>query len=71
MAGPTWLPPMATWQSGLLPYPVLFASQVVILALLARIALDVTRGHGRFARRRSRVGCALRWISYVYAGASA
>jgi hypothetical protein len=31
----------------------------------------VTRGHGRFARRRPRVGRALRWISYVYAGAMA
>ncbi len=71
MAGVTWLPPMAAWQSGLLPYPVLLASQIAILALLAWIALDVTRGHGRFARRRPPVGRALRWISYAYAGAMA
>jgi hypothetical protein len=70
-AGPAWLPPMAAWHSGLLPYPVLLASQVVILALQAWIALDVTRGHGRCARRRPPVGRALRWISYAYAGAMA
>ncbi len=69
--GPTWLPPMAAWQSGLLPYPVLLTSQVAILALLAWIALDVARGHGRFARRRPPVGRALQWISYAYAGAMA
>ena len=31
-AAPRWLPPMEGWQSGLLPYPVLLGSQVVILA---------------------------------------
>ena len=70
-AGPTWLPPMAAWQSGLLPYPVLLVAQVAILVLQAWIALDVTRGRGRFARRCPPVGRALRWISYGYAGAMA
>ena len=27
LRAPRWLPPMEQWQSGLLPYPVLLASQ--------------------------------------------
>jgi hypothetical protein len=71
LAGVSWLPPMAEWHSGLLPYPILLVSQIAILALQARIGVDLTRGRGRFAVRRPALGRALRWASIVYAGAMA
>ncbi len=41
-AGPVpFLPPFDTWQGSGLPYPALLASQVVIIALLARALLLV------------------------------
>ena len=64
---PRWLPPMHQWQSGLLPYPVLLASQIVVLTLMVWICLDFTRGTGVFlAPKRSEVGRFVTWFSYVY-----
>jgi uncharacterized protein len=45
---PTWLPPMEQWQSGLLPYPVLLVSQLVVLAFMVMISADFVRGWGYF-----------------------
>lgn len=64
-----FLPPMAEWYSGLVPYPVLLPAQVVILGLLAWICLDFARGTGVWVRPRPRLGRWLRWVSYLYAGA--
>jgi hypothetical protein len=61
-----FLPPMEQWQSGLLPYPLLLASQIVILALLGAVALDFTRGHGRFVRPSGRVATVLTWFGGIY-----
>lgn len=44
LAEPRWLPPMAGWQSGLLPYPVLLASQLAILAAQLLVVWEVARG---------------------------
>jgi len=63
---PEFLPPMEAWYSGLLPYPILLPIQIAILALQARISLDLYRGRGRFAVPHPRFGMALRWFSYVY-----
>ena len=68
LAAPDWLPPMDEWQSGLLPYPVLFASQLMILTLQWRISWDLWRSSGRFAVRYPRFGIGLRWFSYLYFG---
>ena len=70
-AGVGWLPPMAEWQSGLLPYPALLASQLVILLVMLGINLSVSRGHGFFARPHPRLGWVLLTIAVVYAGAMA
>jgi hypothetical protein len=43
-----FLPPMERWYSGLIPYPYLLASQILIIALMARVCLDFTRGRGFF-----------------------
>lgn len=63
----TWLPPMEAWYSGLLPYPVLLPTQLVILLVQVVIGRDVRRGRGFFSRPRPRAGRALQWLAYVYA----
>jgi hypothetical protein len=68
-AGATWLPPMSEWQSGLLPYPALLASQAAILAVMAWINTGVTRVAGFFARRHPRLGRFLLGFAIVYAAA--
>ena len=61
-----FLPPMAEWYSGLIPYPLLLPIQLVILAIQARISWDIWRGSGFFSARRPRVGTLICWFSYVY-----
>lgn len=63
---PSWLPPMAEWYSGLMSYPLLLPSQILILALQFFVSRDLFRGEGRFARRAPRAGLAMRWFSIVY-----
>ncbi len=43
-----FLPPMEAWYSGLMPYEYLLPSQIVIIAVMAKICLDFTRGNGFF-----------------------
>lgn len=45
-----FLPPMEEWYSGLLPYPYLLPTQIVIISLLLKVNLDLSRGTGFFAR---------------------
>lgn len=64
--GVTWLPPMERWYSGLLPYEYLLPSQIVILAGMAKICLDYTRGNGYFVQpRRFLAGPGL-WFGWLY-----
>lgn len=60
------LPPMAMWQSGLLPYPLLLAAQVLILGLQAWVGIDLARGAGVWVGPRPRLGRALGLLSAVY-----
>jgi len=57
---------MSEWYSGLLPYPFLLPTQIIILVLQAWISRDLWRGTGRFAERWPRFGRGLRWFSIVY-----
>ena len=66
-AGVEWLPAEGEWLSGLLPYPFLLPSQIVILGLMARINLRVGRGTGYGRVRRPRLGWALLSFAAVYA----
>jgi lysylphosphatidylglycerol synthetase-like protein (DUF2156 family) len=62
-----FLPPMEDWQSGLLPYPLLLASQILILALLGAVCVQFTRGAGYFVERHAWLGTPL-WIAgWAYA----
>ena len=61
-----FLPRMEQWQSGLLPYPVLLLSQVVLLVTQAAIIRKARRGGGVLVRPRPRAGTALSVLSIVY-----
>jgi uncharacterized protein len=64
----TWLPPMERWHSGLMPYPVLLTSQILIIALMAWICVDFTRGHGFFAHPRRFFAVHWLWFAWTYLG---
>lgn len=63
--GVTFLPPMREWYSGLLPYPLLFPAQVIIIGVMAKICIDFTRGAGLFVRPRRFF--ATSWLIFGYA----
>jgi hypothetical protein len=50
-----WLPPTEHWFSGVIRYPVLLAVQLVMLSSMVKIAADIWRGRGFFAKPRP--GC--------------
>ncbi len=62
-----FLPPFEKWDSGLLPYPLLLAAQIVLIGLLAMIVRDFARGRGYFTKLAPRTGRILIWASIVYA----
>jgi uncharacterized protein len=61
-----FLPPSEEWFSGLLPYPPLLASQVLILLLMTKVGLDFTRRGGWSYRPRYRAGGWLLLFGGVY-----
>lgn len=64
--GVDFLPPIAEWDSGLLPYPLLLSAQIVILILQFEVSRQLWRGAGLLAARRPRLGQGLKWLSIVY-----
>ncbi len=64
-----FLPPMDDWQSGLLPYPLLLASQIAILAVLGSVCLQFSRGRGYFAQQHRWLATPLAIFGWLYAGA--
>jgi hypothetical protein len=70
-SGASFLPPMEQWQSGLLPYPALLASQVFILVALGSVCVQFSRGRGYFVRRRGWLGTPLWIVGLIYAGSMA
>jgi hypothetical protein len=64
---PQWLPPMERWQSGLVLYPFLLASQAVVLTVMVWISVDFSRAAGFWVEPRARyLGLAALWWSYLY-----
>lgn len=61
-----FLPPMQEWYSGLLPYEYLLPAQVIIIALMARICLDFTRGRGFFVQPRHFFAFYWLYFGYLY-----
>jgi uncharacterized protein len=63
-----FLPPMEQWQSGLLPYQVLFGSQLMLIAGLGTICRQFSRGAGYVVEPHRWLGTPL-WIAgWIYAG---
>jgi uncharacterized protein len=69
LRAPSWLPPMAQWQSGLVPYWFLLSTQAVVLVLMFWIASDFTRGSGFWVQAWPPLGRIVLVWSYLYAGA--
>ena len=64
-----WLPPMKEWFSGLLPYPSLLASQVLIIVVLGWISVDFARGRGFWVSTRPFFARGVLVFAYVYLAA--
>jgi hypothetical protein len=62
-----FLPPIDDWQSGLLPYPLLLASQILILAALGTVCVHFSRGRGYLFSRRTWLGTPLWTAGWIYA----
>ena len=64
-----FLPPMEAWYSGLMPYPYLLPSQLLIIALMAKICVDFTRQRGYFYEAKRFMASEWLWFGYVYLAA--
>jgi hypothetical protein len=66
---PAWLPPMARWYSGLMPYRYLLPTQVAFLVVMTIMTLQVGADGTTLGARRASpaVGAAIVWASYIYA----
>ena len=66
-AAPRWLPPMARWYSGLMPYRYLLPTQIVFLVLMTAMTIGVDRQSAPFGTLSANAGAWIVWASYVYA----
>ena len=64
---PSWLPPMARWYSGLMPYRYLLPTQIVFIAVMVAMIVSVARGAGPLGTPQPSVGRWIVWASYLYA----
>jgi hypothetical protein len=64
---PTWLPPMARWYSGLMPYRYLLPTQIVLLVVMIAMVIGVDRRSSPFGTLSATAGVWIVWASYVYA----
>ncbi|MBI5316983.1 MAG: hypothetical protein HZB34_13545 [Nitrospirae bacterium] len=62
----TWLPPMEEWYSGLMAYPLLLPTQLLIIAIFTKVCWDFTRGHGYFVQAKPLFGRTVLWFGYAY-----
>ena len=64
-----WLPAMHEWHSGLIPYPILLALQLLMLVIMIKISRDIWNRTGFFAKRQPSWSRYLVGFSAIYAGA--
>ena len=64
---PSWLPSMARWYSGLMPYRFLLPTQLVFLVLMTAMTVGVDRQSSPFGTISANAGGWIVWASYVYA----
>jgi hypothetical protein len=67
--GVRFLPPMEAWYSGLMPYEYLLPSQILLIAVMAKICADFTRGRGYFYEPKRFFAKEWLWFGYVYLAA--
>ena len=63
---PSWLPPMARWYSGLMPYRFLLPTQIVFLAVMTAMTIAVDRQSPPLGTLSADAGAWIVWASYVY-----
>lgn len=63
---PAWLPPMSAWYSGLIPYPELLTSQILILMFMTVVSYDNVRRQGRFYVQSAKKQKWLATLSLLY-----
>jgi putative CocE/NonD family hydrolase len=61
-----FLPPWEEWFSGLVPYPRLVVSQLVIIAVFGKVCVDFTRRRGFFVEPRRWMGTAFLAVGSLY-----
>ena len=64
---PAWLPPMAEWYSGVLPYRKLVASQVVSLGLMSLVVAALLARSPWILEPRPALGTGLLVTAWIYA----
>jgi hypothetical protein len=64
---PQWLPPMARWYSGLLPYRYLLPTQIAFVAFMTMVVSSVSGQFVPLGVGSPVAGAWLIWGSYVYA----
>jgi putative CocE/NonD family hydrolase len=64
-----FLPPSEEWFSGLMPYPQLLASQIVLIVLMAAVGIQFTRQAGWAYRPRRLAGTLLLTFGVLYLSA--
>lgn len=64
---PRWLPPMARWYSGLMPYRYLLPAQMLLLAMMTVMTIAVARRTHPLGTSAPRASVWLLWASVVYA----
>ncbi len=65
--GPAWLPPMAEWYSGVVPYPRLLAIQIAMLVAMSAVTLGLALGVPLVTEPRPPLGTLLLLIAWPYA----
>jgi hypothetical protein len=63
---PTWLPPMSEWYSGLLPYPRLLATQLVLLGSMTAVVVGLAAGWPPITDARPALGTLLLVVAWPY-----
>jgi uncharacterized membrane protein required for colicin V production len=64
---PQWIPPMARWYSGLMPYRYLLPTQLAFVVVMVMIIRQVATGASPLGGRAQAAGAWIIWASYVYA----
>jgi hypothetical protein len=70
-AAPRWLPPMARWYSGVMPYRYLLPTQIVFVIAMTAIIVQVATESAPLGAGSHAAGGWLIWASYLYAFAMA